>query len=620
MTTEKSQRTRVIVGGVLALLAVMIFTVRLSLRLQRGLGRIASRDHGSGSIWWSNRSNNAKAPPSPLSNEQGLAMALESLRKLAERSDAEPAHRTIFYLNQWLATDPGASKPWQPDRLLEALPRALRTTPGLERLTDLQFSVEGPAPWLDDIGYLQQNLWLHDIADRVRRDPPPAALKPWLKTIESSVGIPEAEQLAAAERMLDWVARNIQLDALPPLPQDPEATTGAERTVFPADRGQTGPGYSHLPLETLLYGHGDAHERARVFILLCRQAGIDAVMLGFQEAQSANRRGWCPAALVGGKLYLFDTMLGLPIPGPEGEGIASLDQIVKDPQLLRRLDVEGLPPYPVSEKELSQGVLAMIDAEPAALSRRMQLLEAAMPGSKRLALGVRPSELATALRKTNISNIYLWQVPLLAVRYRVGRMQRAAGGDQEVARDEGRQSFLFGPERPLVRARNLHMQARYENEGQKPAARSLYLQCRMPNREIDSLLTNELFRKSVGLDRGLPEDPTLRKTMLEAYVGIIREMKQGATYWLGLSYYDDNKQEPAIEWLTRTAEDSPASPWLPGARYNLARCYERLGQFDLARQWLQSDSDSPQRHGNLLRARQLAAEHQTAAGNKGTAK
>ena len=47
---------------------------------------------------------------------------------------------------------------------------------------------------------------------------------------------------------------------------------------------------------------------------------------------------------------------------------------------------------------------------------------------------------------------------------------------------------------------------------------------------------------------------------------------------------------------------SPPSPWTPGARYNLARCYEQLGQSSLARQWLESDKESPQRHGNLLRA------------------
>ena len=73
--------------------------------------------------------------------------------------------------------------------------------------------------------------------------------------------------------------RNIQLDPLPPVPRDPLATAGAGETIMPSARGEVGPGYAHLPIEILLYGHGDAQERARIFILLCRQVGIDAVML-----------------------------------------------------------------------------------------------------------------------------------------------------------------------------------------------------------------------------------------------------------------------------------------------------------------------------------------------------
>ena len=62
----------------------------------------------------------------------------------------------------------------------------------------------------------------------------------------------------------------------------------------------------------------------------------------------------------------------------------------------------------------------------------------------------------------------------------------------------------------------------------------------------------------------------------------------------------------SIEWLgERTDQVSPPSPRTPGARYNLARCYEELGKPDLAKQWLESDKESPQRAGNLLRAKLL---------------
>ena len=71
-----------------------------------------------------------------------LELALVSLRKLAEGNDSQPGQRTIFYLNQWISSDPKATEAWQQDRMLESLPRALRNTPGLERIAKTQFNLD----------------------------------------------------------------------------------------------------------------------------------------------------------------------------------------------------------------------------------------------------------------------------------------------------------------------------------------------------------------------------------------------------------------------------------------------------------------------------------------------
>jgi tetratricopeptide (TPR) repeat protein len=253
---------------------------------------------------------------------------------------------------------------------------------------------------------------------------------------------------------------------------------------------------------------------------------------------------------------------------------------------------------------LKLGAQAMIDAEPSALARRMQLLQGAMPPAKKLALAASPSQIEPKLRKANVSGVSLWSVPFEAVLYRFGRQQKAAS-DPQLGREMYKQNVLFLPARPLVKARNLHLQGRFENEDQKAGARSLYLQCRPPRNEILAMETNEFYRKSIGLEQALPEDPVQRKGMLEMFTSIAREGKFHATYWLGLTYYEADKPAAAIDWLKRTVEDDPPSTWVPGGRYNLARCYEKLGRIDLAKQWLESDQDSPQRHGNLLRAKGL---------------
>jgi tetratricopeptide (TPR) repeat protein len=550
------------------------------------------------------------APSNPAAAD--LALALESLRKLAEGNDNQAAQRTVFYLNQWVSSDPAAQADWKPDRLLDGLPRAFRNTPGLERLSKLQFSFDDidylqQFQWLDDISYLQQNLWLHDIAQRVRRNEPSARLKAWLKEIEASIGLPEAEQLAAAERMLDWTTRNIQLDPLPAVPSGPEAKAGSTETVLPSARGIAGPGYGRLPIETLIYGHGDAQERARIFILLCRQVGIEAVMLGFREEQSTSIRGWLPAALIGGKLYLFDTALGLPLPGPEGKGIVTLDQVNKDPALLRQVDMAGVAAYPITETDIKRGVLAMIDAEPAALSRRMQLLQTAMPAASKLALATQPSEVEPKLRRANVSGVGLWNVSFDAVLYRIGHQQKAMSDQQGLA-ELRKQAFLFSPMRPLIKGRNLHLQGRYENDDQRLGARSLYLQCRQPNSQIEKLVTSDVYRKAIGLEANLPQDRAQKEAAVKTISEIAYEEKFYATYWLGLTYFESGKYDAAIDWLMRTVEVAPPSPWTPGARHNLGRCYEQMGRTELARQWFQSDADSPQRYGNLLRAKWLAEQ------------
>jgi hypothetical protein len=311
-------------------------------------------------------------------------------------------------------------------------------------------------------------------------------------------------------------------------------------------------------------------------------------------------------------LYLFDTSLGLPIPGPGGKGIATLGQALDDPQVLRQLDVEDLP-YPLAAKDLK--IAALIDAEPDALSRRMQLLQGALPADQHLILTVRPSILEPKLRKCRgVGQVNLWRCGFEAVLYhRFGR-DIAAARDAAVARARYIEVGVFNPDYPLAKGRNLHLQGRFEKEDEAPGARTFYLSSRQPDQNINRFESSQMVREAAGIQQKLPQDENQQKEMIEMFASIARTQKHHATYWLGLTYHEAGNQAGAIEWLAdRTMEAYPPSPWIPGARYNLARCYEDLGQWDAARKWLESDKDSPQHHGNLLRAREIAQRHPEAA-------
>ena len=497
--------------------------------------------------------------------------------------------------------------------MLRNLPSAIRDVPGLldhlERMEFDQFDISY---------YLQQNQWLHDVAERVVREKPSPALAGWLKEIEATSGIASADKLAKAERLFDWTIRNIQLDPLLPPPKPPVATANPSKAQqefesWPAPRrGEPGPGYQDPPLQTLLFGHGDAWQRGRIFILLCRQLGIDAVMLGVvDETSSSGAQPWAAAVLLDQQLFLFDPALGLPIPGPDRHGIATLEQAIAQPGLLAQLNLQDGAKYSPQQEQLTN-IVALIDAEPHALSRRMGLLERSLKGNRYLGLVVAPSKLEKSLRDCkHFSTVSLWRVPFEALLYQTAKQQRLQS-DPAMQMEYQREMTMFQPQHPIMQARNLHFQGIFADVDQAIGARTLYLQARAPDREIDMMQTSNLMRERSGLAQRLPEDPKQRDAMLDMLAFVARRSKQHASYWLALTYADSGKYDAAIEWLEqRTIPGTPPTPWMSGAKYNLARIYEARGETAKAQQLYESDVDSPQRHGNLLRAQWLSEKQKS---------
>ncbi|HUE69386.1 MAG TPA: tetratricopeptide repeat protein [Pirellulaceae bacterium] len=522
----------------------------------------------------------------------------------------ESMERAHYYFNKWMHQQDGVEVDEKLDPLIDNLPRTYRHDKLPQELRR-RIITQG------DIFYLLQCAWFRDVSGRVADAPLSGELAPWLEEQEKSLGIDDAGKLATAARLFDWTIRNIQLDPLPPPPAPPKAIVGA---ADPASalaskpgplRGELGPGYGQLPWQTLLYGHGDAWERARTFILLSRQAGLDVVMLAIPEMEGAGgNRPWLPALLLKGQLYLFDTGLGLPIPGPAGRGIATLEQVVADESLLEQLDLPGDDPYPIHADDLT-AVSALIDAELASLTVRMRLLEPAIVGKRKMTLVTRPSELKKELEACkHVSGVSLWRVAIEAELYQA-MLPEALERDppQRLARE--RLIRLFEPGRPLMHARHLHLQGKFDtppDEESQLGARQRYSQLRLSDKRIESV-DDSLGREILGLGNyPLPSDPAERKAELDNMMAVMRIARQHATYWIALSHAETGNNEIAVEWfrdLVLTAD--PDTPWQTGARYNLGRCYEALGKWDQARQIYLTD-DSPQRHGNVLRAAAISRE------------
>ncbi len=99
-----------------------------------------------------------------------------------------------------------------------------------------------------------------------------------------------------------------------------------------------GAGYRQTPYLTLFRGTGDGLQRSILFANLCRQASLKSCMLS-TTTSTGELQPWLTGVLIGGEIYLFDCSLGVPVPGPEQQGIATLAQARRDASVLRRLNV-----------------------------------------------------------------------------------------------------------------------------------------------------------------------------------------------------------------------------------------------------------------------------------------
>lgn len=475
-----------------------------------------------------------------------LPIAFESIVHLEDYDAPEVLGQAVDRLNQWLRNQ----KPqpdWKPDPLVATLPEPLAAMPVVQELGKLEFTLGTPNI---DGGALQEAVWLREVSQWARGDKP--------------------GDLDRAMALFDWTVRNIQLDlTVPPAGSD------IQRIM-------------QKPGETLLLGIGTPTDRAWIFILLCRQVGLDAALLAIPDAEQRDvlRPKWV-GVLCDGEVYLFEPTLGIPIPGPDGWKLdadgqlairpATLSQVAADDSILRQLDSDAEHRYPATA-ELVQQTVAMIEASPSYLTQRMKLVESRLAGEHRLVLTTSPSAQADRFRQCKqIAGAQLWTLPYQVIY-------------QEMALGPQRQQHLFlaflpfqapfGDTAALGKGRLYHLKGRFTGS---PNSVEYYQIARLP----DKVLAN-------------PEmDDQTRSVYFQA--------KILASYWLGLIAAHQNNYPSAQDYLAvRTLQYAPQGPWVHGAVYNLGRVLEAAGEPERAVQVYETDDGYA---GNFLRARMLRELH-----------
>jgi hypothetical protein len=315
-----------------------------------------------------------------------------------------------------------------------------------------------------------------------------------------------------------------------------------------------------------------------------------------------------------GEAWLFEPTYGTPIPGPDGVGIATARQAASDPSILKRLSFSDRS-YPVQAGDIT-GLSVLVAADPWSLSRRMRAVDEQLVGARSMKLALDASALGErALRALPAAETAageeaeadggevgggrrcgLWEFPwevLARRRSDAARVQATVGRELAVMAVEiaqstggdgmgGRRSTRIV--RPLYAARLREFRGDYDGPN---GAKVSYLAARPGRQAIADTLKVVPPEQAEGVKR------------------LFEQMKEDATYWLGVLTLAEGENATAVDYLGRmTLEAAPDSRWTDAARVNLARALAGLGRTEEAVKLLREDA-SPQRFGSRLLAEEL---------------
>jgi hypothetical protein len=397
-------------------------------------------------------------------------------------------------------------------------------------------------------------------------------------------------------------------------------------------------------------------DRAWVFSLLARQAGLDVVMLAAAPEPGKRKRDLLPALLHNERLYLFDPQMGLPVAGAGGRGVATLSEVAADDGLLRQMDAGAEHPYRFTSADFAR-VIAQVEASPYYVSRRMSAIAERLAGNDRIVLTARLSEIKAKLSACDppLAGIEIWDI---AAKTQVRKEQLIANREMTTSeraaaalrRHDLIWHFSIYAFRPrLYRARVTHFRddVMQRIESQSGKLEPVYSSDNDPR---------------VQYHRCRPRDDVLRTLEIDASLRFFANLaKVHASYWRGVLAFEDGDYDVAIEYLNeRTLGAKPAIPisdrirFIPftgGARYHLGRSYEAkarslaalrdavpaisiaspyplpttqiLLRHELQRnidalaeqalRWYEADTTA-QRHGNLIRYRRFLQDVQARTG------
>ncbi|MEI8212486.1 MAG: hypothetical protein WCI02_10080 [Planctomycetota bacterium] len=530
----------------------------------------------------------------PKENRDSLREAFRYLPQLNRLERTAAIQEINLQLNTW-SKSVTAPPEWNPSGLLESLSASLRTIDFAERTNKLEFA-EPECEYMLQCQIMRQiSQW---VLDRPYRD---RLFKDWLVAQKTSLPSDEGARLETVLKLFDWSICNVALEG---------NSEDVERLITNPD-GQlsdSAPVYRQLPWQTVMFARGDAWERARVFTQLCFSQGIDSVVLAIPSLTGATEnsalRLWCVGVPIGTEIYLFEPRWGLPIPNPNGPGIATLAQTKSDPNVLRKAKLPGRFGYPVEQKDLAN-VVALVDAEPFAVGRAMYTLERSLTGDGRQRLSLDGDAFEKRLMAIDPKlQVRLWNAPWLAHVYNMAVRKRL--DDMSPFSLAYMERFgIFITDTPISRARMLHFKGQFESTINAAGALRTYMDFRVDEETLRELMYDRELQRSFGVVKRPNEPMESFQGRLQLAQNFFRRSKFDIGIFLAMANMDLNKPETAIDWLTKRLLDVKGTDrWHAHAHYLLGRNFETLEDSASAIEQYKFEA-TPQAAGNRIRIRRL---------------
>ena len=483
-----------------------------------------------------------------------------------------------------------------------------------------------------DAYFLQESFWISQIAQRVVEEDAVSLFELYRLAADNYVVDSEEENsiarivgklnsgldegavtsLTKSIKCFDWVVRNVYLlDELVPTEDDIEQQR-LNDAEDPAAAGVRMLGQQRHPWQTLITGRGDYVDRAKVLLLMLRAVDLDAVMLFAGD----DAKPWAVGVAINDDYFLFDTKMGLPIPGEKLGSVATLKALRANKELLSGLDLTIEESLADDSKywvrpEQTEKLMAKTYVVPESLAQRMAGLESSLVGENRLNLGAFPSKEMARLPKLEGVENSLWDIAIETHRFRkaVGEAIPKAVSEDQLS---DRLRWYYSDEAYIDQFHSYRtnrvrfFKGKFESL-EEDRRRNAVESCQVlmySDDDIDTLATDKTMMAIAGVADD--KNPVTFEATIKSVQAQMKLVRRDVGLFLSQCLFDNGNPGTAANWLEGIARKDDVDRWRAGIEYLLGRSFESRKEYDLAVEQYRKE-DSNQLHGNLIRTRLLNA-------------